>query len=127
MKNSTMKSKIIWGVVTIAALFLCYLLSRYVFFGLHGMKEWPFNLFVFGAAVIAVAAFANSRMVMVFTVAGYIFGFAAGMLLNTDGADAGGGTLNNAWVIWTATFLCFICIGIIGDVLSKRRRKKQEG
>jgi hypothetical protein len=123
MRNTTVKHKTIWGMVAISALFLCYLLFRFLFFGLHGMKEWPFNLFVFGSAVIVIAAATYSRKVIACTVAGYLLGFAAGMMFHTHGVDQGGGGTNNAWIIWTVTHLCFICAGVIGEFWG--RPKKQ--
>jgi uncharacterized membrane protein len=112
----------LWGILAFAVLLSGYLLCRYVFFGTHGMKDWPTVLFVLGSAVIVVAALTNSRKVMACTVAGYLLGFAAGMLFHTHGTDLGGGDTNNAWIIWTVMYLCVICAGVIVDVMGKRKR-----
>jgi membrane-bound ClpP family serine protease len=104
------------------ALCVCFLLCRFVFFQLHGMKAWPLYLFILGIAVIAVSAFTHSGKVMIGTVVGYMAGFVLAMLLRTDGIDPGGGATNNAWIIWTFSFLLFILAGVVWEVVSKRAK-----
>ncbi|MBS5956663.1 MAG: hypothetical protein KIC73_07095 [Clostridiales bacterium] len=95
MNIITLKSKVKWAMATSLLLYLVYFLCRYMFIHLHGMKEWPFDLLVFGLIIITVAAFFNARRVMVLTVVGYIGGFAMGIMFGVDGVDPGGGKTNN--------------------------------
>ena len=88
------------------------------------MKSWPFNLFVLGLVSIIISAVFNCRKAILFTVGGYIIGFALGMLFNADRLDPGGGMLNNAWIIWTASFLILMVIGGILDLVTKKIGKK---
>ena len=123
MKNN-LKSRICWFLGTIVALGICFLLCRYVFWGLHGMRQWTFILFAFGLIVILIAAITDARKVMLGTVGGYIIGFGLGMMLQTDTfhPDRGiyGDYTNNAWVIWTSVYLVFIALSIIWEVIGKR-------
>ena len=106
--------------MTSVLLLTCFFLCRYTFFSLHGMKEWPVNLLVFGIVVIIISAFFNSRKVMICTPVGYMIGFAIGVFFNTDSLDPGGGTLNNAWIIWASSFLILIAIGVVLEFITKK-------
>ena len=115
-----MATKIRWFLGASLALVLGYVLCGHVFLFLHGMGQWPIILSVFGLLVIAVAAFTNSRKTMALTVAGYVIGFAAGMLFHWDTyhPQRGPGVYtNNNWAIWTVVYLLFIVAGIVWDVL----------
>jgi hypothetical protein len=59
-----MKSKVIWGVLACVAMLLSFIFCRYVFFDLHGMKQWPFYLFMFGLMITVIAAIFEARWVM---------------------------------------------------------------
>lgn len=56
---------------------------------------------------------------IVSTVAGYIIGFICSMIFNKDGIDPGGGSTNNAWIIWSIVFLVIIISGIIWELIDK--------
>jgi hypothetical protein len=81
-----MKSKVIWGVLACVAMLLSFIFCRYVFFDLHGMKQWPFYLFMFGLMITVIAAIFEARWVMLLTATGYIGGFALGILFGVDRA-----------------------------------------
>lgn len=119
------KKRIIWVVGALAALCICFLLCRYLFFGLHGMKQFPVIVLIYGLIALLIAAIFDGRKVMICTVAGYIGGFALGMLFNIDGVDSGGGRTNNAWQIWLISFIIIVLAGIIWELVSKRAKKKK--
>ena len=123
-------SRIRASVIASAALFACYLLCGHVFLHLHGMGQWPIVLLVFGLIVIVISALANARNVMIGTIAGYLTGFALGMVLGHDyymsvGLMPDGHELfiprHNGWAIWTLAYLAFIALGVIGEVISRYR------
>lgn len=118
------KNRIIWAVGTFTALCICFLLCRYSFFGLHGMKQFPVIVLIIGLIVLSVVAIFDGRKVMICTVAGYIGGFAKGMLFNTDGVDSGGGRTNNAWQIWLVSFIVIVIAGIIWELVYKRAKRR---
>ncbi|MEY8356373.1 hypothetical protein AALB39_23905 [Lachnospiraceae bacterium 54-53] len=98
MKTGTRTNKVVWAIGAVGAFLMGFLLCRYVFPDLHGMKEWPFLLFMAGLITIIIAAIFSARKVMVLTIIGYIGGFVLGMLFDVDGTDPGGGRTNNAWI-----------------------------
>jgi len=125
MKSGTIKNRVIWVVGAVVGLSICFLLCRYAFFWLHGMKQWPFALFVCGLITIIIGAIFGGRKIMICTVIAYIFGFMLGMLFNMDILDQGDGRLNNAWIIWTISFAIIIFIGVIWELVSRRMKKKK--
>lgn len=99
-----------------------FLLCRFVFFNLHGMKEWPFDLFVAGVVVLLVSLIAKKQFVPWFTSVGYLVGFLAGVIFYTEGFDPGGGRTDNLWQIWTIVFVVSILVGIVFEIVMKWRK-----
>lgn len=125
MKGVTIRSKVIWGILASLAMLLSFILCRYVLFDLHGMKQWPFYLFLFGLVIMVIAAVFEARWVMLLTITGYIGGFAFGILFGADYVDLGCGRSNNIWVIWTVSFIIIILVGIIWELINKRIMKNK--
>jgi hypothetical protein len=120
------KVKITTGISAGVLLLIGYILCGRVFLFLHGMGQWPIILLVFGLIVIAISAVSVSRKVMIGTVAGYVIGFACGMLFNRDTyhPERGPGVYtNNNWLIWLAVLLIFIAVGVIWEIISRHRKK----
>lgn len=120
MKTNDIKNSGFWKIGVLIAFFLSYILSRFAFFELHGMKSWPNTLAVVGIIVLTIWIFTNNQRLSILTVIGYIGGFALAMLFNRDGVDPGGGRINNGWIIWGSAFIITIMTGIVWDMLSKK-------
>ncbi len=121
------KGKILWGLVILVILGVGFWLTRFVFFDIHGMKDWPGALAVFGAAAIVLSLLLGSRITGLATVLGYLGGFALAMLFGTEGVDPGGGSTNNAWKIWTVVLVLSIPVGALVDFLLSKKMKKTAG
>jgi uncharacterized membrane protein YcaP (DUF421 family) len=102
---------------------ISYWLCRYIFFDMHGMKQWPNLLAIVSLAIIIIATISGKRIISATTVIGYIIGFILAMIFNTDGLDQGGGRINNAWKIWGAIFVLSILIGVILTLLPRLATK----
>lgn len=116
-----MKERMI-GFGALLAIIISYLVFRYPLFYAHGMKDWPLILAVAAIVITGISIIRKNHIVPVFTVSGYIIGFAAGVLLQRDGLDPGGGVTNNLWIIWTTTMLCFVLLGVIVAIIQRRKR-----
>lgn len=118
-----MKSALSKKVILIIGLLLClgvsYLLCRFVFFDIHGMKDWPDLLACVSLVVLLAAIALKLRWTSAAAVFGYIFGFVLGVVFNTDGLDPGGGRINNFWIIWTLGMLFCIVAGLVADIAIK--------
>ena len=106
-------------LICLGILLLGFVLCRYVFFDLHGMKVWPVDLFIAGLAALLVSLFARKQYVPWFTAGGYVFGFLLGVLFHTEGTDPGGGKTDNLWSIWMLVFLGCIMAGFLFEVVTK--------
>ena len=115
MKPINVKNKILWGVCMAGLLAVSYWLCRFVFFGMHGMKDWPNMLAMVGLIIIVIASIIGRRILSVATVVGYMGGFVLAMLLHTHGVDQGGGGTNNAWIIWGCIFILSVVVGLFMD------------
>ena len=125
MKIKCSAVRALWTAGSLLAVGIGYLLCRYTFFELHGMKQWPTILFGFCLFAVLVAAFFDARRVMLGTVAGYPVGLVLGLIFQTDGADPGGGRTNNLWLIWTAVILAAILAGIVWELASRYGKRKK--
>lgn len=120
MKKRPYKKSAFWFICSVFVLFVGFVLCRYAFFGVHGLKEWPLNLAVIGLIAIVIAGFCKANKVMMYTAGGYLLGFFIGLIFNEDGLDSGGGRTNNFWIIWTAAFLAAILGSVILELAGKR-------
>ena len=119
-----MKRKHIFLTLPSSGLLLCfgYVLARYVLFDLHGMKQWPMTMLTLGAIVVCM--FFRSKLVPLIAAAGYTVSFLIGALLQTNFIGPGGTSSNNLWVIWTGSYLLLIALGIVLDIIHRRRTKQ---
>lgn len=117
------KKNAIAHLVSLGILCAGFVLTRYIFFDFHGMKQLPLILLLCGIAVIGIAFLAKAKTVSAFTALAYIVAFAAGAIFQTDGVDAGGGRTNNLWIIWTVVFVCFIVAAVIMEIIATRKTK----
>ncbi|MCL2199715.1 MAG: hypothetical protein FWB80_12410 [Defluviitaleaceae bacterium] len=119
-------NRAIWFFMAAAAHGVGYFLCGFVFLHLHGMGQWPFALFVFGLAVLFIAAVLNWRKVMIFTPLGYVIGFAVGMAFTWEvyrlAPDGEWHFFDQSWVAWTIVYLIFIGAGLVFDFVKRKRR-----
>lgn len=109
------------SLISIIGLAVAFLVFRFPLFGIHGMKQWPLFLFLFGVIIIAVFGIAlRNSILSVSTVIGYVLGFFIGYLFQTDY----GIELNSMWTIWTCSYIAIILVGAIVAVARRRNQKK---
>lgn len=109
-------------VASFGILVFGFVLCRFVFFELHGMKEWPVDLFVAGLVVLFISLLGKKQIVPWFTAGGYLLGFLAGIIFHREGFDPGGGRTDNLWQIWTIIFVVCILAGIVFEIVIKWRK-----
>ena len=121
------KKFLLW-MLCVLAISAEYLIIQYPLFELHGMGEWPFDVMIFGAAVISVAACFDLKRLMISASVGYFPSFFAGravgsrMLVNShDGLPT-----DTVWIWFAVFFLVAILLGIVFEVLKKARRRLNE-
>lgn len=112
------KERITIFLISTAILLVGFIIFRYVLFDMHGMKEWPFDLFVVGLILCLVGALLKGYFTCCFTVVGYILGFAIGInaLEGTAGEASG-------WLFWLVVFVGLSVVGIVIDIFMKLRTK----
>lgn len=123
MKSISLKNRILWAIGSIIALWFFYIMFRYVFFDIHGMKQFPLNMLILGLIVILVAAITYSRKVMICTIVGYIISFLIGMVSSSDYYQYGT-RYNNDWKIWMLSYLFFITLGIVLELIIKHKKNR---
>ena len=121
--NRGTKRTLVWCAGSIGTLLISYLLCRYLFFELHGMKSFPFYLLCAGIAVSAVAAFFHAEILSAAAAVGYISGFFIGIAFGKDGADPGGGRTCSGWLIWGGIFFGCLLIGAVLQLVRRGGRK----
>jgi len=115
MKERILKNKksVVSHVIALGILLVGFILGRYVFFDVHGMKEFPLVLLSLGLIVMIVSLLTAGKLLPYLISVGYIIGFVFGFIFQVTKKDANGVSVNNLWVIWAAVYLVFIVIGVI--------------
>lgn len=120
------KKVLLAHLISFGILLLGFVLCRYTFFGLHGMKEWPLDLLIVGIAALLISLLARKQYVPWFITIGYVLGFWLGVLFHTEGTDSGGGKTDNLWIIWTIVFFVCIFAGVLFEIVKKWRKLLQK-
>ena len=98
-------------LISAAILLVDFLMCRYLFFDLHGMKDWPVFMLGLGIAVLVVSFLLKWQHLPLISANGYLAGFVAGLIFHTNGIDPGGGRTDNMWLIWLMVWLGVTLIG----------------
>ena len=122
MKEYIAKNKVslISHVIGLGILMVGFVLGRYVFFDVHGMKEFPVTLLVLGLAVMPISVLTSKKVLPYFISAGYLIGFVFGFIFQVTKMDANGVSVNNLWVIWAGVYVAFIIVGFLCDAFLKK-------
>ena len=72
------KKNIVNQVIALGILLVGFILCRYIFFDIHGMKEFPKVLLILGLVAMAISALLKKKVLPYFISSGYIVGFVFG-------------------------------------------------
>ncbi len=109
--------------ISLCVLCIEFILCRYVFFEIHGMKDWSLILFLFGLFVMVISFLLKARLVSICTAIAYMVGWIAGIIFQTDGVDLGGGKTNNLWIIWTVVFIFGVILSVLIQLIVIKKKK----
>ena len=107
------KKSVVNHVIALGILLVGFILGRYVFFDVHGMKEFPAVLLIFGFVIMVISGLSTKKIFPYFISVGYIIGFVFGLIFQVTKMDANGVSVNNLWVIWAVVYVAFIVLGVI--------------
>ena len=112
------------AVICMAVLAVSFIVIRFPLYPLHRMKQWSLILFVAALLVTLVfGVFLKFIYSPILTACGYTLGFFLALAVHSVSYDAGGGKLDNLWIIWTIALLCEILTGIGIDLTLLIKRK----
>ena len=89
------RKHIVHYAIALGILVLGFILCRYIFFDIHGMKEFPEILLVLGLVVMTISALTKKKFLPYFISAGYMIGFLLGFIFQVTKIDANGVSVNN--------------------------------
>ena len=112
------------SVVSLLILVISFVVVRYVFFEIHGMKQFPFMLFLPLLLAMIVFCFMKVKIIPVVVSISYPIGFIIADLFQTNGVDAGGGATSNLWIILTVIVMAAIIISVILEIISSRKKDR---
>ncbi len=112
------------SVVSLLILVISFVVVRYVFFETHGMKQFPFMLFLPLLLAMIVFCFMKVKIIPFVAAISYPIGFIIADLFQTNGVDAGGGATSNLWIIWTVIVMAAIIISVILEIISSRKKDR---
>ena len=109
------------SVISLLILVISFIVVRYVFFETHGMKQFPFMLFLPLFIAMIISCFINVKIIPFVAALSYPIGFIIAAVFQTNGIDAGGGATSNLWIIWTFIVIAAIIISVIVEKISSRK------
>ena len=107
------KKGVVNHVIALGILLVGFIFGRYVFFDVHGMKEFPVVLLILGLVVMVISGLSTKKIIPYFISIGYIIGFVLGFIIQETKIDTNGVSVNNLWVIWAVVYVAFIVLGVI--------------
>ena len=111
-------------VICMAVLAVSFIVIRFPLYPLHRMKQWSLILFVAAFLVTLVfGVFMKFIYSPILTACGYTLGFLLALAVHSVSYDAGGGALDNLWIIWTIALLCETLTGIGIDLTLLLKKK----
>ena len=120
MKNNM---RILTALLSAVLLLAGYVLTRYILFDLHGMKQWPFAMLILSAIIAVISLIMKARLIPIMTGVAYSISFMIAALFQVDSINAAGMRTNNLWIIWTGVFLFLIIAIIVGELTVRAKNK----
>lgn len=107
------------GAVILAAE---WALVRFPLIGLHGMFEWPWDLFMVGLIAVVIAGALGAKWTVLGTLAGYLVGFFCGVILDFP-IKGDPCYRTTGWIVWTCVFLAGIVVGAVASMVMAARKR----
>lgn len=101
MKNKTRLSIILFVIVLIN-----YILTRVVFFDVHGMIDFTNSMSLLSAALTCIYVLSDNNVASICSSVGNLISFFIGYLFNKT-IDY----INNYWLIWGISYILIVVIG----------------
>ncbi|WP_409969888.1 hypothetical protein RFF05_08305 [Bengtsoniella intestinalis] len=106
------------------ALLVC-LLHNYPLNQIHGRSDAAIIVGFFGVLLLLISCGFGLKPLTIATIGGYVAALVLGMVFNTNGVDAGGGSTNNLWIIWLFSYWVFLGIGLVVSLALNYRKRKE--
>ena len=112
------------AIICMAVLALSFVVIRFPLYPLHKIKQWSLILFIAALLVtIILGVFIKFLYTPILATCGYTLGFVLALAVHSVSYDAGGGKLDNLWIIWTIALFCEILTGIGIDLTLLMKKK----
>lgn len=118
-----MNKKIKLSILLVIIIIINYILTRFVFFNLHNMKDWTDFMTLLSACLTCILLLSNNIVGSIFSSIGNIISFFIGLNFYTEKIDYITGNTNNMWLIWTVSYIIIVIIGIVINKLFHVKHK----
>ena len=116
-----MKKRLALTLGGMAVLAAEWALVRFPLLDLHGMFEWPWDLFLVGLIAVVIAGALGAKWAVLGTLAGYLIGFFCGVIFNIPGPN----DTRQGPLVWMCVFLAGIVLGIAASIIFKNAKIKE--
>lgn len=89
---------------------------------IHGRSDAPIIVAIFGVIALIISYVFKLNLLTLVATFGYIIAFLLGVIFQTEGVDPGGGATNNLWQIWLISYWVFLCMGLIVNIVFKKKQ-----
>lgn len=108
-----MNKKIKLSILIVTIIIINYILTRFIFFNMHGMKQFADTMTLLSTCISCILLLSNNIAGSLCSSIGNIVGFIIGINFYTEKIDFITGNTNNIWSIWLISYIIIVGIGML--------------
>ena len=111
------------SIIYLVIVLITYILTRFIFFNVHGMKEFPNTMILLSGALTCLFILSNNYVAATCSSLGNLLSFFIGMMFHKSYVDVITGNNDNFWLIWLVSYIIVVILGmVIGKMFHVKHR-----
>ena len=90
-----------------------YILTRFIYFNVHGMKDFPNTMSLLSAALTCLFILSENNISAICSTIGNTIGFFIGLMFYSVKVDYITGNTSNLWLIWGISYFIVVILGMV--------------
>lgn len=111
------------SIILLIIILINYVLTRFVFFDLHQMKDFVESMSLISFALSAIFLLSDNIIASFSSSIANIIGFIVGYYFQVDTIDIITGHSNNMWLIWLITYILIVGVTFVIDKMFHMKHK----
>lgn len=108
-----MDKKLKVSIISLIIVIINYVLTRFIFFDLHQMKDFTDTMTLLSACLTVIFLLSDNILSCFVSSISNIIGFVLGYMFNTTTIDYITGNTNNFWLIWIGSYIILVILSML--------------